>query len=685
MAIEGFKEIVDRRGYKVESEDRKIFEREIGKSYFGLGNADMIEFILFDVNENQLPQGEDGKLVRYINLNDSNINEYFIISNNNFTKKLNGASEFIVDIEKLVKEAGYSSGIFKTQVTLLNRRAGSEPGSNDKLWIHEISPSRTEIRVLPLKNKKQPNPDLDLRYNLFIGNSQFRDDTIYYAKQYIQNITTQKVIDSFSRIKGTQKDTSTYHSLIKKEFKIESIELFIQKIREKFIESMNYFIDDREWNIVDLNYGKPKNKLDIVELSIKTIHQVFEQSLGLIIQYYLPKRTIQEDNELTPEQQVTFDEVKEILKSSVSNNLYEATQPDKIDAVIRGCMDPDALNYNPQAKEDDGSCKYQQNDPDPIEIKGCTDAIALNYNPKATQDDGSCKYKDKVSQKTQTYYVWSQVASIKYKQDGVIKNLQGIEYDSFTITYDDNTFKFKGDVRTVPKIKEIKPVLASYRITNVSKKKTIVQRNRLKEPYLRYPGDEFRGFGYGDRDRYGYDYDRLDYIDEPIEIFKGQSISFTYKDSSGKLKTSVPLAPNSTTTICAQLGSVVTPAGLKATQLGACGGILTDGGGILTDDRIDLTENANTGIGAGALGGVELDLSDQNEKALFDIVTDTYDQVNQTSTKQFFEDQNNKALEQFAPQEETRGQSTSGQSAGQGNSVNRTLDGKIKDRQVNQI
>jgi len=177
----------------------------------------------------------------------------------------------------------------------------------------------------------------------------------------------------------------------------------------------------------------------------------------------------------------------------------------------------------------------------------------------------------------------------------------------------------------------------------------------------------------------------LDYIDEPIEIFKGQSISFTYKDAGGKLKTSVPLEPNSTITICAQLGSVVTPAGLKATQLGACGGILTDGGGILTDDRIDLTENANTGIGAGALGGVELDLSDQNEKALFDIVTDTYDQVNQTSTKQFFEDQNNKALEQFAPQEETRGQSTSGQSAGQGNSVNRTLDGKIKDRQVNQI
>ena len=30
----------------------------------------MIEFILYDVSDNQLPQGDDGKLVRYIHLDD---------------------------------------------------------------------------------------------------------------------------------------------------------------------------------------------------------------------------------------------------------------------------------------------------------------------------------------------------------------------------------------------------------------------------------------------------------------------------------------------------------------------------------------------------------------------------------------------------------------------------------------
>ena len=42
MAEQYFKEIIDRRGYKVDSEDRGIFEKEISKSNFGLGCADMI-------------------------------------------------------------------------------------------------------------------------------------------------------------------------------------------------------------------------------------------------------------------------------------------------------------------------------------------------------------------------------------------------------------------------------------------------------------------------------------------------------------------------------------------------------------------------------------------------------------------------------------------------------------------
>jgi hypothetical protein len=49
---------------------------------------------------------------------------------------------------------------------------------------------------------------------------------------------------------------------------------------------------------------------------------------------------------------------------------------------IYGCMDPDALNYDPNANTDDGSCIP--------EIFGCTNPLAYNYDSTATMDDGSC-------------------------------------------------------------------------------------------------------------------------------------------------------------------------------------------------------------------------------------------------------------------------------------------------------
>ena len=50
--------------------------------------------------------------------------------------------------------------------------------------------------------------------------------------------------------------------------------------------------------------------------------------------------------------------------------------------VIPGCTDPLALNHDPLATIDDGSCV--------MPILGCTDPLGLNYNPLATVEDGSC-------------------------------------------------------------------------------------------------------------------------------------------------------------------------------------------------------------------------------------------------------------------------------------------------------
>ncbi|MFM7728967.1 MAG: hypothetical protein ACKO7B_19875, partial [Flavobacteriales bacterium] len=51
---------------------------------------------------------------------------------------------------------------------------------------------------------------------------------------------------------------------------------------------------------------------------------------------------------------------------------------------VFGCTDPLAINYDPTANAEDGSCIYF--------IFGCTDMMANNYNPDANVDDGSCTY-----------------------------------------------------------------------------------------------------------------------------------------------------------------------------------------------------------------------------------------------------------------------------------------------------
>ena len=70
--------------------------------------------------------------------------------------------------------------------------------------------------------------------------------------------------------------------------------------------------------------------------------------------------------------------------SAINYNPDATVDDGSCDFEIFGCMDMSAINYNPNATVDNGSCIF--------DIFGCTDPLALNHNPDATDDDGSCEY-----------------------------------------------------------------------------------------------------------------------------------------------------------------------------------------------------------------------------------------------------------------------------------------------------
>lgn len=363
MAISNFKNIENTKGYFVNDSDRKIFEREVSKGYFGMNIGDIIEFVIYDSNDNILPQeSSGGKYVRYIEYNDDSEKKYFgKVQKNKTTLKSNDSDEFFIDTEKLITEAGYKNGVFKTQISLLNRRLGSEDRENDKVWIHEIAPSRTEIRVLPTIDDKtgKPNSDLEERYNCFINEKTFYSDLSPFIDSFVEQFDVEKVILDFLISKGDVKSGQSYISLIRDEFKIESFDLLIQQIRDRFIKSVNYYKQNRDSNILSNNYGQPLGNTKGICTDVNNILDDIINIVGNCVEYSLPKRNVRSENSLTIEQQESLDKVNDILKTVTSNSKYTSTIPSSVSAKIVGCKNPSASNYNPDADiHDEGLCVF---------------------------------------------------------------------------------------------------------------------------------------------------------------------------------------------------------------------------------------------------------------------------------------------------------------------------------------
>jgi len=83
--------------------------------------------------------------------------------------------------------------------------------------------------------------------------------------------------------------------------------------------------------------------------------------------------SLSEDLQIVPTNTVT-----------VLNSYQNCEMAVEQESAVFGCNDEEALNYDPCATVNNGTCNYPLGD--------CMDPNAINYNPAATFDDGSCLY-----------------------------------------------------------------------------------------------------------------------------------------------------------------------------------------------------------------------------------------------------------------------------------------------------
>lgn len=223
-----------------------VSKNEIETTEFGVCKYDVMEVSVYDINNNLLPQ-ISGNNVAYIK--NENIKNYIYQITNNV-----GIKELAINIEKLLNDLGFTNGILKTNINFVKYRIGSEDAL-ERVWIQEISPSRAEIRIVPLKTKfEQINKKTTNQFTgLLKDHTEFKKikKSILDGIYSFENNFLSKIDSALETKFG--KD---FFNTLKKDFGLSNFSNLKQKIFNDFKTSVDYYLNNKEYDITNSNFGK---------------------------------------------------------------------------------------------------------------------------------------------------------------------------------------------------------------------------------------------------------------------------------------------------------------------------------------------------------------------------------------------------------------------------------------------
>lgn len=150
---------------------------------------------------------------------------------------------------------GFTNGILKVNINFVRNKVGSDNGLT-RVWIQEVSPSREEIRIIPLKTSDVAINNLTNRQfknlkNLSKEFISYKDNILGVLNSFDNTFLTK--IDSYLETKYGK----DYFTTLKKDFALNNFADFRKKIFEDFKTSVSYYLNNKHYIISESNFGKP--------------------------------------------------------------------------------------------------------------------------------------------------------------------------------------------------------------------------------------------------------------------------------------------------------------------------------------------------------------------------------------------------------------------------------------------
>lgn len=317
---------------EIDSDQLKLISKGFIPTKFNIGINDVLEFVLYDISNNVLPQESFGN-ARYIK--GDSIKNYLLASNNPSDAVYEGGG-FVVDIKKLIKEAGYNTGYYRVQINFINNRVGSDYPT-DKMWIQEISSTRLEMRLLPFNNFNESNPieldvknDLNQSYDSFVL-GKFSGDEVYAE---IYNILDSIKASDVANIMKTVLTQATIEKLSQEFNILGGFDLFYSRVLEDMKSSVINELLYRNSTIGSNDFGRPisdtiRNKISQKDYNYYTKSEIidllnlkFKESVA----YHLPKRTLDETLRVDAKTQESLDLLNDVVQTLETDQKFQLPQ-----------------------------------------------------------------------------------------------------------------------------------------------------------------------------------------------------------------------------------------------------------------------------------------------------------------------------------------------------------------------